>query len=153
MTDFILDDFLPYQLAVLAEQVSRDFSLRYRKRFGISIAEWRVVAHLSQERPDTHISVGEICRRVSLEKSKVSRAATRLEAAGYVQKRPHPEDGRLVALQLTPKGRAMVAELTPIARAFEAEVMQRLGPDGAAFRAAIGTLLGSSSFGGVGPDA
>ncbi len=146
MSDFILDDFLPYQLSVLAEETSRAFSVRYRKRFGISIAEWRIVAHLSQERPDAQVSVGEICRRVVLEKSKVSRAVTKLEGAGYVDKRPHREDGRLVALRLTDKGRDMVAELTPIARAYEAEVLALLGQNAPAFRAALGTLLAHGSF-------
>lgn len=147
MNDFILEDFLPYRLAVLSDEVSRAFSTRYRERFGISIAEWRVVAHLSQEQPDTPISIREISRRVSLEKSKVSRAASRLEAAGYVRKDPHPEDGRLIALQLTAEGRAMIDELTPLARRFEAEVLAELGEDAAGFQAAIGTLLSHTSFG------
>ena len=111
MTGFILDDFLPYQLAVLSERVSREFSALYRERFGISIPEWRVVAHLSQSGP---VSVREISARAAMDKSKTSRAAARLEAAGYVTKRADPGDGRLIALELTEAGQAMVEEIREV---------------------------------------
>lgn len=138
MTDFVLDEFLPYQLAVLAERTSRAFSALYRERFGISIPEWRVVAHLSQAGT---VSVREIHARVAMDKSKVSRAAARLEAAGYITKTADPKDGRLVALSLTEKGWAMVEEITPLARRFEAEFLARLGPRADAFREALRLLL------------
>ncbi|MCG6903549.1 MAG: MarR family winged helix-turn-helix transcriptional regulator [Rhodobacter sp.] len=138
MTGFDLDGFLPYQLAVLSARVSREFSTLYRRKFGISIAEWRVVAHLSQS---GSVSVREIHKRVDMDKSKVSRAASRLESNGYVSKSSNPEDGRLVSLALTAKGRAMVAELAPLAHGFEQEVMQKLGQDATAFRQALARLL------------
>lgn len=136
--NFDLEGFLPYQLAVLAQRVSRGFAARYSARFDISIPEWRVIAHLSQA---DAVSVREIHARVDMDKSKVSRAASRLEAAGHITKAPHPDDKRLVALSLTEKGRAMMAEIAPMARAYEAEVLAQLGPDAAAFRAALARLL------------
>ena len=48
MEQFDLDAFLPYQLAVAATRVSRAFAERYRAEFGLSIPEWRVLAHLSR---------------------------------------------------------------------------------------------------------
>ena len=138
MTQFILDQFLPYQLAALADRVSREFSALYRDRFGISIPEWRVVANLGHAGT---LSVREIHTRAGMDKSRVSRAASRLEASGYVTKTPDPNDRRLVALALTDKGRAMLDEITPLARAYEAEVLHSLGPDAAPFRAAIDRLL------------
>lgn len=138
MDGFKLDSFLPYQLAVVARRVSLEYAALYRERFGISIPEWRVVAHLSQE---GSVSVREIHERVDMDKSKVSRAAARLEHNGYVRKRAHRTDKRLVELTLTEKGEAMVAELTPVAKRFEQDVMMRLGPDAAAFRAALDTLF------------
>ena len=140
-SEFDLDNFLPYQLAVLAQRISREFAARYGARFDISIPEWRVVAHLSQAGA---VSVREIHARVDMDKSKVSRAATRLEAAGYITKAAHPDDKRLVALSLTAKGRAMMAEIAPLARAYEAEVMARLGPEATGFRAALADLLAAS---------
>ena len=43
-TYFKLEGFIPYQLAVVAESVSKAFSKTYAKRFGITIAQWRVLA-------------------------------------------------------------------------------------------------------------
>jgi len=135
---FDLNAFLPYQLAVLSARVSRGFAAHYRARFGISTAEWRIVAHLSQA---GEVSVGEMTRRVELEKSKVSRAATRLKAMGYITKHASATDKRLVSLALTDKGRAMIADLTPVALAYEAEVLQALQGDAPAYRRMLNDLL------------
>ena len=134
MSGFDLNGFLPYQLAVLASRVSREFSTLYKQKFGISVAEWRVVAHLSQE---GSVSVREIHKRVDMDKSKVSRAASRLEQRGFVTKSANPDDGRLVSLALTESGQQMIAEMTPIAREFEASVLAELGDDAEAFRGLI----------------
>jgi DNA-binding MarR family transcriptional regulator len=126
MTDFDLREFLPYQLAAASERVSRDFAEIYRREFGITIPEWRVLAHLSQE---GDISVRDIEARVAMEKSKVSRVATRLEAAGYVEKRLNAGDRRLLSLSLTPKGRELMARIVPVALSYQARLIERLGPD------------------------
>ena len=138
MSTFILDDFLPYQLAVAASRASREFSAIYRDRFGIGIAEWRVVAHLSQA---DAVSVREIHVRVDMDKSRVSRAAKRLQDAGYVRKVVNPSDRRLVELSLTAKGRAMMDEIAPLAAAFERDLANRLGAEAEAFRAGLGALM------------
>jgi DNA-binding MarR family transcriptional regulator len=138
MTDFTLDDFLPYQLASVAERISAGFSLTYRARFGLSIPEWRIMAHLSQT---DALSVRDLHQRAGLEKSKASRAAARLEASGLVEKRGGAQDKRLIELTLTAKGRAVIAEMIPLARAYEAEVKAKLtGTEQAALTSALGKL-------------
>ena len=138
VSDFDLEAFLPYQLSVLAARVSLGFSDLYKQKFGISIPEWRVVAHLSHAGA---VSVREIHQRVDMDKSKVSRAATRLEVAGYVSKTVNGSDRRLVELELTRKGRNMIAELTPIAQEYEQRVLATLGEHALCFRTALDTLL------------
>lgn len=135
---FVLDGFLPYRVAVTAGRLSREFSRVYQDRFGLSRAEWRVMAHLSQE---AEVSVREIHARVDMDKSKVSRAATRLEEAGIVTKRISEHDRRLVVLALTDKGAAMMAELAEAAQAYHAELIARLGPEAAGFVAALERLI------------
>jgi hypothetical protein len=49
LRQFVLANFLPYQLSILASGISRDFSKEYISRFGLNNAEWRIIAHLSQE--------------------------------------------------------------------------------------------------------
>lgn len=135
---FDLAAFLPYQLAVAASRVSRGFAERYKAEFGLSIPEWRVLAHLAQS---DSVSIREIHARVDMDKSKVSRAAARLEAQGLIEKRAHAEDRRLLDMRLTAKGRTLIDRIVPIADAYQAEVLTRLGVDAAAFRAALLLLL------------
>jgi len=139
MGTFDLDAFLPYQLAVLARRVSRDFATTYKERFGINVAQWRVIAHLSQT--SGTVSVREICARVELEKSKVSRAVSSLQSRGLVAKQTHPDDRRLVELELTDKGRQMVGELAELAVEFEHDLMRRLPDGGSGLRGELRTLL------------
>ncbi len=134
MSDFDLDGFLPYRLAVAAGRVSRAFADRYRREFGISIAEWRVLAHLAQAGA---VSVREIHARADMDKPKVSRAASRLATAGLVTKREHRDDGRLVALELTDAGRQLFARIVPVAEAYQAELIRSLGPEASGLMRAL----------------
>ncbi len=138
IADFDLNAFLPYRLNAAAARVSRAFAERYRREFGISIAEWRVLAHLHAAGT---VSVRDIEARAAMEKSKVSRAASRLEAAGYVSKAVNDADRRLVQLSLTREGRALVARLLPVAIRFQAELRESLGPRAEALDAALAVLL------------
>jgi DNA-binding MarR family transcriptional regulator len=135
---FDLTDFLPYQLAVASSRVSKAFAERYRAEFGLTIPEWRVLAHLAQS---ASVSVREIHARVDMDKSKVSRAAARLESAGLIEKRENIDDRRLLDMRLTEKGRALITRIMPIAQTFQAELLAKLATDAPAFRHALLRLL------------
>lgn len=136
--DFDLNQFTPYRLAVVAQKLSEELARQYRKQFGISIPEWRVLVHLLQS---DNVSVRDIELRVAMEKSKVSRAASRLETSGLIAKRVNAADRRLVELSLTPKGRALMDELIPLATAFQAEIEARLSKALKGFEAGLDNLL------------
>lgn len=136
--DFDLMRFTPYRLAVVAQKLSEELARQYRKQFGISIPEWRVLVHLLHK---GDVSVRDIEARVAMEKSKVSRAASKLESAGLIAKRVNEADRRLVQLALTPKGQALMAELIPLANAFQSEIERRLGDTLGGFEAGLDNLL------------
>lgn len=138
LPDFDLNAFLPYRLVAAANRTSRAFAERYRDEFGISMSEWRVLAHLHQA---GEVSVRDIEARVDMEKSKVSRAASRLEEAGYITKGVNDTDRRLLQLRLTPQGRTLVARVLPVAIQFQNEMLARLGPAAAGLDAALAVLL------------
>ncbi|GAA0365291.1 hypothetical protein GCM10009530_13810 [Microbispora corallina] len=56
---------------------------------------------------DDGLTPGEVARRLELATPTVTRAATRMEAAGLLRREPHPTDARLVRLRLTDRGRAL----------------------------------------------
>lgn len=135
---FDLAGFLPYQLAVAATRVSRAFAARYRREFGLSIPEWRILAHLAA---GGTVGMREIQARVDMDKSRVSRAAARLEAAGLIAKTGNAADRRSVDLRLTAAGAALVARIVPVAEGFHAELLARLGSEATAFRRGLARLL------------
>ena len=53
------------------------------------------------------LSPGEIARRLGLSTPTVTRAATRMAAAGLLRREPHLTDRRLVRLMLTDRGREL----------------------------------------------
>ena len=135
---FELGGFLPYRMAVAAERLSEGMSRRYRTEYGISIADWRVLVNLSDRGA---VSVRDIEREVHLEKSKASRAASRLEARGLVTKTVNAQDRRLVVLQLTAEGEALMRELKGIAAAYQAQLEALLAAELAAMNRAIDRIL------------
>ena len=53
------------------------------------------------------LSPGEIARNLGLATPTVTKATSRMEAAGLLTRHPHPADARLVCLRLTDRGRAL----------------------------------------------
>src|SRR3954454_12826409 len=47
----ILEEFLPYRLSVLTSTVSRALARMYEQRFGLTVAEWRIMAILARFGP------------------------------------------------------------------------------------------------------
>lgn len=132
---FRLTWFFPYRLAVLAERVSLAVAQLYADRFGISRAEWRVLAALGA---NDGMAAKDISAYSTLDKMQVSRAVAGLEAAGLITRTPDAEDRRAKILTLTPAGRAMYQNIIPLARAREAYLLEDLD---AAERAALDKAL------------
>ena len=120
MAALILDHFLPYRLSVASNAVSARISQSYRRKFGLKIPEWRLIAILAEQDSMTPIDIG---KAGALDKITVSRAATALIDRGLVQQRRHPGDGRSHFLLLTGEGRALYADIAPLALAMEARLL------------------------------
>ncbi|PIV75218.1 MAG: MarR family transcriptional regulator [Rhodobacteraceae bacterium CG17_big_fil_post_rev_8_21_14_2_50_65_11] len=133
--DFRLADFLPYRLAVLSERISRRLSRIYEAEAGLSMAEWRVMVHLARCHA---VSVREIHGCANLDKPRVSRAVSRLETAGLVEKTGSATDQRLLVISLSKRGRALLDRILPPAIAYEARLLAALSP---ADRAALDIIL------------
>lgn len=122
---FLLEAFLPYQLSVAANRISRLFARRYSRAFGLSIAEWRVMAVVGRFGTMTARVVAE---RTEMDKVKVSRAAAGLLASGLLAQRGDPADGRVRALELTARGREVHQAIVAHARTLADELASGLDP-------------------------
>ncbi len=138
LPDFDLDRYLPYRFAVIATRLSTELAAQYREKYGISIAEWRVLVNLAYS---DSTSVRDIEKRVSMEKSKVSRAVSRLEDAGYLTKAIDDNDRRLLQLALTESGTDLVRDLIPLAQDYQDELEAKLHAKVPGLQAALDDLM------------
>jgi len=122
---FELARFLPYRLSVVTEQISRLVARTYAERFGLSVAEWRVIAHLGYS---TRLSPLAVAERTAMDKVKVSRALARLTARRLVHREANPHDGRGAILTLTSSGRSVYERIVPSALAMERTILGALEP-------------------------
>lgn len=126
MPKLTLDNFLPYRLSVASNAVSTRISNAYRKRFGLRIPEWRLIAILAESPAMTPAMLGE---RTRMDKIAVSRASAALIERGLIAADDNPADGRSHFLSLTKEGRALYDEIAPIALATETELFASLTAD------------------------
>ncbi|SNS06849.1 transcriptional regulator, MarR family [Sphingomonas laterariae] len=115
-----LDNFIPYRLSVATNAVSAVIATLYERRFGISIAEWRVVAILGE---GAAMAPRAIVTRAKLDKVTVSRAAKALEGRGLIGRTADDADQRSHRLALTAAGRALYETVAPEALAMEAKLL------------------------------
>jgi DNA-binding MarR family transcriptional regulator len=120
-----LAGFLPYQLSVASNAVSGLIAERYRKRFGLKVTEWRIMAVLGDGGSMTQRG---LTAATVMDKVAVNRAVKVLEERGLVGRVPNPGDGRSHLLELTGEGRRIHAEVMPLARATERELLDGLAP-------------------------
>jgi DNA-binding MarR family transcriptional regulator len=122
--DFALDSFLPYLLNQAAEATGRSFQAVYRTRYGMTRTQWRVLANLGRFGAMT---AADICRVSHMEKTKVSRAVTAMEARGWLRREASSQDRRAEILTLTPAGQDLFRQLGALALDHDRRLRERLG--------------------------
>ena len=122
--ELILEDFLPYRLAVLSHTVSTNIARVYDKRFGLSIPEWRVIAILGRF---PGLSAVEVAERTMMDKVAVSRAVTKLMKNGRLERQFADADRRRSILHLSEEGRRVHDEIAPLALEFERDLLHGIG--------------------------
>lgn len=111
-----LDEFLPFQLAVVANKVSQTVAKIIEEEFKLHIPEWRILATLLYHSP---VSSQILVQHTAMDPARVSRAQTRLTDLGLIDVQQDPDDKRRVLITLTKRGSKIVSETLP--RAIEAE--------------------------------
>ncbi len=121
---FDLESFIPYRLFQAAEHASLEFREVYRRKYGLTRVEWRVLFNVGKHEP---VSAAAISRQAFLHKTKISRAVAKLEARGWLRRIDDASDRRRHELALTPKGSKTFGELTALAAAYNDRIIEAIG--------------------------
>lgn len=124
-TPIPLQDFVPYRLNVVAEASSRSLAQCYQTRYGISVAEWRVLTTLYHLAP---LSAQEVGEQTNQDKTRVSRAIKSLLAMQCIERTWCSEDRRKSVLCLTPQGQKLYLEAAVEAQQWQQKLERGLGP-------------------------
>ncbi len=118
-----LENFLPYRLSLLSNQISRGIARTYEQRFDLGVTEWRVIAILGRF---PEISATEVAEKSAMDKVAVSRAVRKLLEAGRIQRRSNNADRRAKHLFLSTTGQAIYKAIEPAALAYEQQLLDVL---------------------------
>lgn len=132
MPPFLLARFLPYQLSVASNAVSRAVARVYEGRFGLRTPEWRVLAVVAGNADG--LLQSELAARTGMDKMTISRAVAGLRGRALIARSVASTDRRTPRLVVTAAGRTVYDDVVPAARAVEAEILAGMDP------AAIATL-------------
>lgn len=119
----LLRGLLSHRVLVLSNTLARAAARYYPSRFGVRLAEWRVIDALHAGRG---ISANQISQWLQTDKAWVGRSVERLIAAGYVRRRPDPEHGRRLLLTLTAKGERAYTAIAAAAQRRHENVLKAL---------------------------
>lgn len=114
------ETYVPLRLTVAAQVLSRSVSRFYTRRFGLGMADWRVMAVLGQY---GRMKVQAIAERTAMDKVTVGRSVGRLVDRGRAAFRV---DGGCRVVELTAPGLDIYNRIVPAALIVEAEVLDEL---------------------------
>lgn len=110
-----VDGYLSYLLAAASERVSREFHQQLRP-YGLSVANWRVLATLSD---GDGLCVGDLARIVLIQQPTLTKLVARMARGGLLELRKDPADRRRTLVRISAGGRRKVLPLLARAKAHE----------------------------------
>lgn len=120
-----LQEFLPYKLSRLVNDMSAGLMRSYSQRFGLNISQWRMLAASAQLEPT---SATELTEYSGMDKVTVSRSVRELVERRLLSREADATDRRRATIVLTDEGRAIYDEIAPAAVAFENDLLGALKP-------------------------
>ncbi len=100
-------DLVSSKVIRLANVLRRSSTLVYRRKFGLSQVEWRIVALVGEHAP---VSLNALAEQMGLDKGQTSRGVSVLVARRLVL-REYRRDGRGVRITLTARGAEIYGKL------------------------------------------
>lgn len=124
-----VEDFLSFRVTILAKLLDRRLARMLSERFGLAVAEYRVLAQVSM-RPGS--TVRAVAARTYVDKAQVSRVVAALEEQDLIKRTTRSGDRRSPEFTATPAGRALVNRIVPLRLRQEHEIGEHLGVESSA---------------------
>ena len=96
-----------FLLSDLSRLLRRNFDRRVQS-LGLTQAQWRAMVHISRDEGTTQAALAD---GLEIQPITLARLIDRMEAAGWVERRSHPQDRRAVQLYLTPKAAPILEDM------------------------------------------
>ncbi len=112
-----------YRMSYLTNAVIVPTYEQVRREFGIMRAEYHLLMCLAHYPTLSAQDVSNLTRRP---RNSISRAVHRMLAEGYLDRSPHPEDGRQALLTITPAGRELHNKIAARLAARQEEILAPL---------------------------
>lgn len=116
-------------LGVLLHDVARLWRKRFDRRaqtLGLTRAQWSAIVHLRRNEGITQTCLADL---LEVEKITLARLIDRLEAAGWVERRPHPDDRRANRLYLTDKVHPILDQMWALGQVTRGEALAGLSDE------------------------
>ncbi|HTK80468.1 MAG TPA: MarR family transcriptional regulator [Rhizomicrobium sp.] len=126
-------------LLIVLHDVARLLRTRFDQRaraFGMTRAQWVILARLSRQ---PGLSQNELAGICEVEPITVGRLIDRLEARGFVERRPDPTDRRIRRLHLLSAAQPILEEISSYREVLRHEITD--GMDDARLTALVDSLL------------
>ena len=94
-----------------ARLLRRDFNRRAQE-LGLTQTQWQALAHLKHNEGINQAALADL---LEVQPITLGRLIDRLEANGWVERRPHPSDRRSLCLFLTPKAQPILEKMSRLA--------------------------------------
>lgn len=139
---------LTHRFGFLVNDVSRQYSQQFdrlaRERLGLTQAQCRLLAVLAWHEGEEPLSQAELAQKMGLTAMAVATMCDRLAAAGWIERRAHPEDRRVNRLHIKPAARKALDKAMGIGEELSARALAALS---AAERNQLLALLGKAREG------
>ena len=133
------------RLGEAAQVILRDRLNPLFARFGLQPGEFDVLATLRRSGPPYALTPTALYEAAMISSGGMTNRIDRLEAAGWVERRPNPADRRGTLVGLTAAGRTLIDRAVEAHVANQQAIVQHLSPEEAAqLSALLGKLLGAA---------
>jgi DNA-binding MarR family transcriptional regulator len=121
---------LTHRFGFLVNDVSRQYSQQFdrlaRERLGVSQAQCRLLAVLAWHEGEEPLSQAELAQKMGLTAMAIATMCDRLAAAGWIERRAHPEDRRVNHLHIKPAARKALDKAMAIGEELSARCLAGL---------------------------